>query len=234
MDALLYLGDKKRCPKCRQYKDMATEYAKNRGRLYGIESVCKDCKNKGRRKFKNRDDWFWKYFQSRVMKVGDCLEWNGGYRGGRKNIPSCRWCGKTVNVRRVVYVLSLGEVPEGMFVITTCRNQRCVRHAHLILATPEGVEARKANSQPVGERNGTHTHPERRAIGDRNGAYTHPERLPRGEYNGNAKLTEIDVRTIRDLYAQGKDTYADLARQFSVSKSTIYNAVKYKKWAHVQ
>jgi len=83
-----------------------------------------------------------------------------------------------------------------------------------------------------GTKNGQHTRPDRRTHGDRNGARLHPE-TRRGERNGRAKLTESDVRAIREARAAGS-TVADLARQYGVSEFSIYGAVSRLTWRNVQ
>ena len=55
----------------------------------------------------------------------------------------------------------------------------------------------------------------------------------KGEKHPQAKLTENDVRTIRNLYAQGGVTYEALGKQFGVTGSAIYHAVKRVTWKHI-
>lgn len=54
-----------------------------------------------------------------------------------------------------------------------------------------------------------------------------------GEKNGNAKLTKEKVKVIRYLHKVAKFTYADLAWQFDVYKSTIERIVNRKTWKHL-
>lgn len=51
-----------------------------------------------------------------------------------------------------------------------------------------------------------------------------------GEGNVSAKLTWKEVEKIRILYSYGTITYAELAKEFGVDKSTIYQIVKRKTW----
>ena len=57
-----------------------------------------------------------------------------------------------------------------------------------------------------------------------------------GEERTNAKLTEDDVRWIRQHYKKGCRIYGrkPLAKKFGVSHQTIKNIIDYKKWKHVQ
>jgi DNA-binding transcriptional regulator YiaG len=54
----------------------------------------------------------------------------------------------------------------------------------------------------------------------------------RGENNTMAELTENQVKNMRELIAHGF-RQADLARIYSVSRSTICNIVNYKSWKHI-
>ncbi len=53
----------------------------------------------------------------------------------------------------------------------------------------------------------------------------------KGENNGNAKLTLVDVKQIKGLYAQGGFTYEALAALANISKSQIYRIIKGISWA---
>lgn len=58
-------------------------------------------------------------------------------------------------------------------------------------------------------------------------------RLPRGTIHASAKLTEEQVRQIRELNAQGLG-YLRLGRMFGVRQFVIYGIVKRLTWAHVE
>jgi len=65
---------------------------------------------------------------------GDCWEFAGardpkGY--GRFNLR-----GKSVPTQRVVWELTNGQIPDGMFVCHHCDNPPCCNPAHLFLGTP--------------------------------------------------------------------------------------------------
>ena len=53
----------------------------------------------------------------------------------------------------------------------------------------------------------------------------------KGEHAPLSKLTENDVRSIREEY--GAKSYSTLATQFSVDKKTIINVVKHRTWNHI-
>jgi hypothetical protein len=53
-----------------------------------------------------------------------------------------------------------------------------------------------------------------------------------GEDHQNAKLTDREVDTIRDMH-EGGATITDLARMFEVGKGTIHDIVTYRRRAQV-
>ena len=72
------------------------------------------------RKFKDWTDRFWKMYWTKVVPVGDCLEWTGACRAG---IPYVQRNKKGEHVRRVVYQLAIGQIEEGMYIFVTCKNR---------------------------------------------------------------------------------------------------------------
>lgn len=57
-----------------------------------------------------------------------------------------------------------------------------------------------------------------------------PEKV-RGELNGRSKLTEDEVRIIRQM--RSASTLHELARRFKVSPTLIYNICSRKAWRHI-
>lgn len=55
----------------------------------------------------------------------------------------------------------------------------------------------------------------------------------RGERNGRAKLTEDNVKAIRDLYATGEHSQFALADRFGVDQTVISKVVLRKSWRHL-
>ena len=99
---------------------------------------------------------------------------------------------------------------------------------------------------PSGPRNARRLYPERyptakelvarrrpdAARGERNGTHTHPEKVRRGSGHGRAKLTENDVQQIKQLLAKGCQL-TTIAAQFGVSISAISLIKHGRKWKHV-
>lgn len=68
--------------------------------------------------------------------------------------------------------------------------------------------------------------------GERNGSHTHPEKRPVGEQHGRSKLTRDQVLEIRERRAEGSSMYR-LALDYGVTKMTIRMIVERKTWRHV-
>jgi hypothetical protein len=118
--------------------------------------------------------------------------------------------GKTYRAHRVAYQIRHEINPNELHVLHSCDTPLCVNPDHLWVGT---------NAENMADRN----RKGRQASGDRAGARTHPEKyvgLRVGEKNPRAKLTECDVRAIRENLALGS-TQKSLAVSFGVSTSTI-------------
>ena len=111
------------------------------------------------------------------------------------------------------------------------RNGRYTRPESTAKGTKHGRHTRPERTAR-GDRNGSRLHPESRPRGDLNGSRLHPERLKRGEDVSTVKLTEQEVRAIREQHAQG-GTYAELSRQYKVTAQTIRRTALRKNWRHV-
>ena len=212
----------KRCSKCGVYKKF-NEYHKDRSSKHGIQIRCKNCTSK--RKYSSHIDRFWKYYHSRYERVGDCLEWTGAKHADGQ--PVCQWDGRQARVRRVVYILAIGELTDKDLILMSCRNKTCVRQSHMVKGTNLDRDILMWNSAASGDRNGARTHPERMVPVD-------PKFIVRGEAHGGAKLTEATVRTIRDLYADGGIAQREIAEQFGIGQNAVSLIVRRKTWAHVQ
>lgn len=153
-------------------------------------------------------------YWSRVDRRSDdeCWLWRGqlikgGY--GRVFVGYDR-AGKTVMhlAHRVAWELEHGEaIPGDLLVRHKCDNPPCQNPNHLELGTHVD------NMQDRTDR-GRHT-------------------PMRGSRHGKAKLTEQDVREIRELAANGTST-AGLARRFAVSEYCVYAVVNRVTWRHVE
>lgn len=54
-----------------------------------------------------------------------------------------------------------------------------------------------------------------------------------GIEHGRAKLTNKDIRRIRQIYATGKSTQVQLSKQFNITHYTISDIVNRRTWKHI-
>ena len=216
-DPLLYLGNTKRCSRCRQYKNMATEYHKHGN---GVRSECIACRVMLLRKYKDENDQFWKFYHSHTVRMDNCIEWSGAFDKNEVPKYSATWNGKRgISARRIVYKASIGELADDMCVVPVCQNKRCVRQSHM-------KKVSKEESLALAWNNAAH--------GNEHGWAKHPELRPFGSRNGQSKLSESDVSDIRKMHTRGNITQVELARKFGVKKSTVCSVINRKTWTHVE
>lgn len=112
-----------------------------------------------------------------------------------------------------------------------CRSvHRLVAMAFLQWQRPEEIQINhldtdKINNRPSNLEYCTHQHNADHA--EENGL------IPLGENSHNAKITEADVRTIREFYASGEYFMRELADKFSISLSQTKRIIDRKTWKHV-
>jgi hypothetical protein len=137
-----------------------------------------------------------------------CWEWCASKDRGYGQLKAA---GKILKAHRVAYELFIGKIPEGMFVCHTCDNPGCVNPAHLFVGTHQD------NMDDM------------RRKGRRKGRGT----KAKGEKHYLAKLTESQVREIRELYTPyGKYSQSKLAEMFGVSPMTISDIINNRTWKY--
>lgn len=148
------------------------------------------------------------YFWAHVRKSADpdgCWEWTGtinpttGYGViiiNRKSMPTHRFS----------YLINVGPIPDGLWVLHRCDNRRCIRTSHVFLGT---CKDNMVDAQQKG-------------------------RLPIGESHSQSKLTSEQVKEIRYLHEQEHRCYTDIANEFGVSDSNICYIVNRQTWRHVK
>ena len=139
---------------------------------------------------------------------GDC--WNWQRTTNDDGYPMLRVAGRMVYAHRLAYELAIGPVPDGLHILHSCDNPRCINPAHLSPGT------RSQNMKECSER----------------GRARIPRPIKLGEQNGAAKLTDVDVRSIRRLLHKGVTQQA-IADRFAVTQRTISDIKLGKKWRHV-
>ena len=110
--------------------------------------------------------------------------------------------GKLTGAHRLAYQDAFGDIPEGICVCHRCDNSLCVNPDHLFLGTKADNNADMAAKG-------------RSASGERNGAH---------------KLTEKNVKDIRERYAKGGVTHRLLAKDYNVSHVLIGYVIRQEIW----
>jgi hypothetical protein len=127
--------------------------------------------------------------------------------------------GKTYKAPRIAYRDHYGADPGPLSVCHNCPdgdNPACCNPAHFFLGT-------KAQNNADMVAKGRHVP---------GGTYG-DEGYQRGEQHHAAKLTEDQVREMRQLYAAGGWSYARLGKRFGIGQSATYRVVKGIRWGHV-
>ena len=119
----------------------------------------------------------------------------------------------TEKANRVSWILHRGPIPAGMWVLHACSVSACVNPHHLFLGD-------KTASMRAMARKGRQVY------------QAHPAKIRRGEDSVHAKLTTDDVRKILMHLSRGV-SYAEIARRFKVSKSTISFIKAGRTWRHI-
>lgn len=134
-----------------------------------------------------------------IDKSGDCWEWTG-----RKNKSGYGLTGVKVGTElahRAYWLLVVGEIPEGMCLLHSCDNKKCVNPSHLKIGThaENMAEARERERM----------------------------RPARGDRNGRAKISyEIAEEIRKDTVSSN----VSLAKRYGVSDVLISNVRNGKSW----
>jgi hypothetical protein len=124
-------------------------------------------------------------------------------------------------VTQVVWeVWNARPFPTGMCACHYCDNPACCNPLHLWIGTRE---QNRIDCVTKG----------RQARGINTGVHTQPEAFPRGERHPKAKLTEQDVRDIRETYAAGIMSSPALAQRYGVAKPVILAVIHRRTWKHI-
>lgn len=144
--------------------------------------------------------------------LSECTEHK--QKGGGKGYGNTTYLGKKIPLHRKVYCTANSVDPytiKGLVVRHKCDNPRCINPEHLELGTVQD------NINDCIERGRA-----RRGV-------------CKGVDNGQSKLTDEQVRFIRDNYVRGSRDFGipALARRFHVGNSTVFSALKHLNWKGV-
>ena len=144
-----------------------------------------------------------KRFWRHVKKSSTCWIWTGGISAGYGAFGLTPH--KQIKAHRFAYNQSKGIIPDGLLVCHKCDVRLCVRPSHLFLGT------HKDNLQDASRKH----------------------RLAVGEKNKSARLTDKDIRFIRENWKPYKVSHHALAKQFGVHDTTIQSIIYRKTWKHL-
>ena len=137
-------------------------------------------------------------FMARVRCSDGCWEWTGGR--DKDGYGKSGLHGRSMRAHRVIWELTYGPAPTGLYVCHTCDNPPCCRPSHLYL----GTHRRNTEDAVARERF--------RLVGRR------------------TLLTEAEIREIRHRYRPYVVSGPQLAREYGVSQSTISHIVRNLVW----
>lgn len=139
-------------------------------------------------------------FWSKVVKGAGCWVWTASKnKYGYGQVKAYK---KMMGAHRCAWILTHGEIPEGLHVLHACDNPPCVRPDHLFLGT---------NQDNMNDRDQKH-------------------RQASGELVGTSKLKAKSVAEIRALYQTGDFTQKQLGEQFGVTDAQVSLIVNNKSW----
>lgn len=140
---------------------------------------------------------------SRIVEVGECLEWTGGYS---KRSPRISYKGKLLNVRRALAIdagMLKGDDDERVAVVS-CMNWRCVRPEHVQLLPRSEVQRRTSSRQ-------------NRTIGARKVS---------AKARKHAKINAQIAAEIRS----STETQREIAKRYGISQALVYAVKKGRVW----
>ncbi len=147
-------------------------------------------------------DRFWS--KVNIKSESECWEYIGWIT--KKGYGQFEINHKQEYAHRVAWTLVNGEIPDGVLICHTCDNPPCCNPSHLFKGT------KKDNSDDMIIK----------------GRAVHQQ----GESHGMAKLTEIDVITIRVLNQTGISAYR-IAKIYGRGITTVSDIIHKRKWRHI-
>lgn len=155
-------------------------------------------------KIRSLDERFW----SRVTKTRYCWFWDGarnpqGY--GKIFVQGSPY----MSTHRLAWILTHGQIKDGLSVLHKCDTPSCVRPSHLFTGT------QSANMRDCSKK----------------GRLKFPDN--RGEKYGAAKLNTPNVLKIRELCKNGDLTHKEIAKRFNISRRNVSSIHRRTTWQHL-
>jgi HNH endonuclease len=151
-------------------------------------------------------------FWQKVDKSGDCWLWTGATVGNRSvrygNISRGRKGDGLIRAHRVSWELHFGPIPLGLKVLHHCDVGLCVRPEHLFLGT------QKAN------------------VDDMIAKGRDRRWQPKGQVNRSARLTDAQIREIRQHFRDGL-LQREIAAIYGLSEGYVSSIVRGRNWSHI-
>ena len=148
---------------------------------------------------------------------GDCWEWTGYIDPSKKSgYGMLAFEGKTQKSHRVAWILTNGEIPDGMQVLHKCDHRPCVNPNHLFLGT---------NYDNVQDKISKGRHPR----GLEASMYSNPKR---GSDNWHSRFSDEEVLAMRAMYASGSKC-KDIATAFKLKDHVCNMILHGRRWAHL-
>lgn len=139
-----------------------------------------------------------------IGEPDECWDWRAG--GNSSGYGMFFYGGRMEYVHRLAWEFANKQIiPEGMYVLHSCDRKLCCNPAHLRVGTPAD------NMRDMAERG----------------------RSTRGEQHNMCKLTEANVREIREMAASGQ-TQSSIAERFGVTQPQISRIVTGRRWGHLE
>lgn len=133
----------------------------------------------------------------------ECWEWSGTKSLGYGQI---KINGKMIHSHRLVWELTYGKIPDGLFCLHRCDNRGCNNPKHLFLGTAkDNVDDMEIKGRAV---------------------------HPKGSKAGTSKLTESQVIEIRGLRQNGVPIKV-IAKVYAVHFSQISSICTRRTWKHI-
>lgn len=139
---------------------------------------------------------------NRTDNPDECWEWTACRLPTGYGLLS--WMGTTHRSNRIAWLITYGDIPDGLHVLHSCDNRACCNPNHLFLGT---------NLDNVHDRETKGRHHD-----------------CSGQNNSRAKFSQSQVDEIRQRYASQKTSLRLLGREYGVAFTTIGRIVNRTTW----